>query len=502
MLFGAYDLNDLFQTGALSSSPIEIFIHPDWNPFNKRYDADIAALVVEDDIPYTKFIRPICLSPVEQNVNEGYVTGWGESEDKTKEHENLPKQIKIPILANENCIFESPEFSKIASVRTFCGGSRDNIGPCRGDSGGGLFVRNGNVFQLKGIISASLINLGECDVTNYAIYTNVDKFIAWIQNPTEEATGTHSIAQPQPSYNKPSYTVPSYTHRPVTTNYRPVQQSQEPAATCGVMSSAKSLIQGGTESSRELFPWTVAILLKESFSSYVYFSTGTLISAKHIVSTGLSVSTLESASQRYIARRPNEFRMHFGISNLDEITNADQSLVSGSSFVEGVFQVILHPYIKHGYPRINNVGVLVLRTPVQFNKYISPVCLPETTIDIGVLQGQNAVAVGWGQDDTGADSTIKKYASVKLRSPSDCEYFWSEYLKRRESSTFFCAAGEGRKSACYRDQPLYLKSDAKWYLRGLISIAMNSPDGKCDLNKPVLYEDVGQYYDWFKSLID
>lgn len=141
MLFGAYDLNDLFQTGSLSGSPTQIFVHPDWNPFSQRYDADIAALVMDDDIPYTKFIRPICLSPAELNVDVGYVAGWGESQDKTKDHENQPKQIKTPILPNENCFIESNEFAAIGSARTICGGARNasvGVGPCRGDSGKSL----------------------------------------------------------------------------------------------------------------------------------------------------------------------------------------------------------------------------------------------------------------------------------------------------------------------------------------------------------------------------
>lgn len=136
MLFGAYDLDDLFQTGSLSGSPTEIFLHPDWNPFSQRYDADIAALVMDEAVPYTKFIRPICMPSTELNINEGFVAGWGESEDKTKEHENFPKQIKIPVLPNEICFIESSEFALIGSTRTFCGGAKNaSFGPCRGDSG-------------------------------------------------------------------------------------------------------------------------------------------------------------------------------------------------------------------------------------------------------------------------------------------------------------------------------------------------------------------------------
>lgn len=548
LLLGAFDLNDLFQTGALSGSPAEVFIHPDWNPFNQRYDADIAALVTEDEIPYTKYIRPICLPETDLVAREGYVTGWGESEDKSKEHENLPKQIKIPIVPNESCFLESAEFSKISSKRTICGGARDLIGPCRGDSGGGLFVKSGNVFYLKGLVSASLTNLGQCDVTNFALYTNVDKFIEWIENPTEElsvpqhsSASKPSYSQPKPSYSKPSYTQssskpsytqstskpsytqssskpsytqsssymnalsstkppsytnspsrPSYTKAPFHTTASSFENYRPPVSkpiSCGIMSTSKSLIQGGNQSSREQFPWTVATYVQGT-----YFSTGTLISDRHVISTGLSVASVDSITEEYIARDPSYFKMVFGVSDLDD--------PEASGFtVDGAAQIILHPNIKHGFPRIANVGILVLRTPVQFNKYISPACIPDKIIAIDEFEGRNVFAVGWGQTETGLDSKTKKYVAMKVRTQSDCEYFWSDNLKRAESSTFFCAGGDGHQSACYRDQPLYLKHDGKWILRGLISIAHNTHDNKCDLRQPVLYEDVGQYYNWIKTII-
>lgn len=549
MIFGAYDLGELFQTGLISMSPEKILIHPDWNPSNRRYDADIAALIVEDEVPYTSYIRPICLPTNELNAKEGYVTGWGESEDHTKDHENLPKQIKIPILNNEKCFLESNEFVKVASERTICGGARDNTGPCRGDSGGGLYALKSHVFFLKGLISASLTRNNQCDVTNFALYTNVEKFIEWIENPSEEAVASRPQSKPSygqtssssspsygsnnnanvpygnsnaPSYggsNKPSYgsanvppnggsNVPSYGGSNVVypgSSNRPSYGSSnvpshgggaKPDGSCGIMSSGKSLIQGGSETTREQFPWTVATLVKHSNGNYVYFSTGTLISSKHIVSTGLSVATLDDLSQEYVARRPEDFRMYFGINQMD------QTSVSGSLTVDGAAQVILHPNIKHGFPRLANVGILVLKNDVAFNQYISPICLPKVKIDLEEYDGRSAAAVGWGQDDTGSDSNVKNFVIVKIRNQIDCEYFWDESLKRSKSRTFFCAGGDGRKSACYRDQPLYLKNEGRWFFRGLISIAESLPNNKCNLHIPVLYEDIGQYYDWIKSIIN
>lgn len=496
-MFGAYDLSDLFQTGALSASPTEIFIHPDWNPSTTRYDADIAALVMDDEIPYTKYIRPICMSPVEIDVRVGYVTGWGESEDTTKEHENLPKQIKIPIHSNEHCFLESEEFTQIASKRTICGGARDHVGPCRGDSGGGLFVKFNNAFYLKGLVSASLTNQGQCDVTNFAIYTNVEKYVEWIKNPSEELRIDDSTkpATTQRPTTSQIFTLPTFPNFPVYDNQAITIPNFKPPPTCGVMSTSKSLIQGGSQARREMFPWAVAITVKQLSGSFVYFSTGTLISDRHIITTGLSVANLDPTTQLYYTKNPKDFRMYFGINNLDQRTEA------GSTFVNGAAQIILNPDIQHGYPRIANVGILVLAAPIQFSKFITPACLPTEEIDFNDVEGRGAVAVGWGQDETGNDSKVKNYAVVQVRSQNDCEVFWSEYLNRGGGKKFFCAGGDGRKSACYRDQPLYMKNGDKWFIRGLISIAMNLPDNTCDLNKPVLYEDVGQYYNWLRSLI-
>lgn len=476
-------------------------------------------------------------------------------------------------------------------------------------AGGGLYVKYGDAFYLKGLVSASLISLGRCDVTNFALFTNADKFIDWIENPTEEilvapakptiskpiysqqssnsqgppsysrpqsaitkpsdayskpqnsysgsqgppsysrpqaaiakpnnsyekpqnsysnsqvppaysrpqtaitkpsesySKPQNSYTKPQASYSKPSYgqqqqsyveQKPSYNTPAPSYNVVPPNASQpqleEVPATCGIMSSSKSLIQGGTQSGRKQFPWTVAILRRES-ATFVYFSTGTLISRKHIVTTGLSLAYLDEHTQKYIARDPSDFRMYFGISDMEE------TAVLGASFIDGASEVLLHPKIKHGYPRIANIAVLKLEESIHINAFVRPVCLPDEDFDYEEVEGRNAYAVGWGQDDTGADSQVKKIAAVRIRGKIDCAYFWKDYLHGDDVKKFFCAGGDGRVTACYRDQPLYLKHDGKWIIQGLISIALNIPDGRCDPDTPVLYEDVGHYYDWLKKII-
>lgn len=77
LIFGVYDLRE--HLGTYSASPFEIFIHDDWNPFVENFDADIALVMTEDDVPSTKFIRPVCLweSSNEPIASEGFIAGWG-----------------------------------------------------------------------------------------------------------------------------------------------------------------------------------------------------------------------------------------------------------------------------------------------------------------------------------------------------------------------------------------------------------------------------------------
>lgn len=125
-------------------------------------------------------------------MNEGIVTGWGRSEDVSKVHENDPKLIKVLIQTNTQCLPQNARLAELSSERTFCAGLKNGSGVCHGDSGGGLYINVNDVYQLNGIVSSSLTNEVGCDISKNAIYTNVLKFRAWIQNITGETLAASS----------------------------------------------------------------------------------------------------------------------------------------------------------------------------------------------------------------------------------------------------------------------------------------------------------------------
>lgn len=180
-------------------------IHPDWKFASENFDADLAVATMEYPVYFTRAVQPICLP----NYNAvlihplGTVVGWGRSENSgpdKADHENLPKQVDVRAVTNEHCFLHYVEFAKISSPRTFCAGwPGQNVGPCHGewidfrfvhinysnvclgDSGGGFYYKVGQVWYIQGIVSATVIDQGRCDVSKYSVYTNVLKLADWIK---------------------------------------------------------------------------------------------------------------------------------------------------------------------------------------------------------------------------------------------------------------------------------------------------------------------------------
>ena len=134
MFFGAYNLGENNEAGAYVTTPRKILIHDDWNPFEDRYDADIAIIITQENIPRTNYIQPICLWENENlpNIREGTIASWGTDYDSILGYEEIPKELKIPIRTLEYCLLDNLKLALIASNRTFCGGSKDGRGPCNG----------------------------------------------------------------------------------------------------------------------------------------------------------------------------------------------------------------------------------------------------------------------------------------------------------------------------------------------------------------------------------
>lgn len=63
-------------------------------------------------------------------------------------------------------------------------GDRNGVGPCLGDSGGGLYILEGGRWRLRGVVSLSLRpENGDktCNLDEYVIFTDAAKYLPWIK---------------------------------------------------------------------------------------------------------------------------------------------------------------------------------------------------------------------------------------------------------------------------------------------------------------------------------
>jgi secreted trypsin-like serine protease len=186
-MLGKHDLNNYNEQNAKNSSISEIIIHPEWNTDDKIYQADIAIVVLSDAIEFNNFIRPVCLpqKSYDEVVGSGQIVGWGQS-SHTERHATKPNELIVPAVNTSHCIISSPQLADIFSASSFCAGKpSEEKGACLGDSGSGFYMldSSANACNVRGIVSARLYdNNLQCDINQFQLYTNVARFIDWIEN--------------------------------------------------------------------------------------------------------------------------------------------------------------------------------------------------------------------------------------------------------------------------------------------------------------------------------
>lgn len=173
-------MNETFENGRMNIAVWRIHVHPEWRNDTKNYDADLAVLILDEEVTFNRFIQPICLIPYNsdlESAKELIVVGYGLNEDKN--FEGIPKIFKAPIQDNAICFLKNYQFAQISSRRTLCAGYDNGTSPSRGDGGGGVFVKINNQFHFRGIISTILLAYGNAN-PDFFISTDLTRYNDWI----------------------------------------------------------------------------------------------------------------------------------------------------------------------------------------------------------------------------------------------------------------------------------------------------------------------------------
>ncbi|XP_070153559.1 serine protease filzig [Polyergus mexicanus] len=146
-------------------------------------------------------------------------------------------------------------------------------------------------------------------------------------------------------------------------------------------------------------------------------------------------------------------------------------LESKRSITKNVRRVI----VNRGYDPAtfeNDLALLELESPVQFDDHIVPICMPENGID---FTGRMATVTGWGRlKYNGGVPSVLQEVQVPIMENAVCqEMFQTGGHSKLILESFLCAGyANGQKDSCEGDSggPLVMeRQDGRWFLVGTVS---------------------------------
>ncbi|XP_055910570.1 brachyurin-like [Eupeodes corollae] len=143
---------------------------------------------------------------------------------------------------------------------------------------------------------------------------------------------------------------------------------------------------------------------------------------------------------------------------------------------------------------VNDISVLKLPIPIDFNDYIQPAALPKLG-ESSLYTGEKTIASGWGRDSDSAKgaSEILRWVEVPIMANNVCNRYYQGSVK----DTNICISTKGKKSTCNGDSggPLVLNDGSNTVI-GATSFGIIFG---CEVEFPGVFTRITSYLDWIKE---
>ena len=244
---------------------------------------------------------------------------------------------------------------------------------------------------------------------------------------------------------------------------------------CGIENSptsvmVKTRVVGGSNIwPPNRYPWLAALQMPWG----ELFCGAALVNEKYLV----------TAAHCLIGMRPDQIKIVLGAHALNRVRDY---------MTLDTDRVITHPLYDRTSQK-NDISILKLRQPIQFNEKVRPVCLPSAGSEIFP---NDLTLAGWGRTQEGGSMSLFPLQTLISQVPqSRCSRIFGSFM----TSDNLCAGGIGSKDACQGDSggPLVAKgSDGRFMLAGITSFGMG-----CGRNGvPGVYTKTSHYTNWIKAI--
>ncbi|XP_053661380.1 uncharacterized protein LOC128710348 [Anopheles marshallii] len=420
----------------------QLIVHPEFTSNSNRHD--IALIKLATDITYTDYIQPICLWNRGEDQHAivgtwGTVIGFGV--DETGNVSNTLREATIPVVRHITCIESNRKaFAYHLTSNMFCAGSRDGIGACNGDSGGGMFFQFNDVWFVRGIVSFTKLRQDAplCDTKEYTVFTDVAMYLHWIKQHMRGAGG-----------------------QPVAIgNNRKI--ALLPMSTCGANpyasrdESLKPVLLG--------YPWVALLEYSESGSD----------------------------EKKVSSVRLGEYDMDTGT----DCAEVDGSIVCSppvqSLPVESVTQ-------HKDYDRmrlVNDIALIRVRDRVDTSQSnVKPICLPVTN-ELRSQKSTHYIVTGWDEDYTARQL---KSSQWELIESTECHKLINDDFSWLAITTRQICMQQQNGTECKRtfsSAPLQLVQQVLGKQRYVLYGVLLFGSTRCNLRSPYVFTNVASYMDW------
>ncbi|CAK1547620.1 unnamed protein product [Leptosia nina] len=258
-------------------------------------------------------------------------------------------------------------------------------------------------------------------------------------------------------------------------------------STCGIDTSSGNKIFGGEATNIDQYPWLVVL----EYSGGLLLCGGSLITTKFIMTAAHCINGINRPP---VFARLAEYNITSFPTDVVETDGGGEDSITVT--IIPVEKTLVHH--EHNLRlRTHDIGLVKLSRNAVLSDFIKIICLPTTDLLPQFNKKTNFTLAGWGSDETGGASDVKKHVMLPFVKEDHCKRIYADL----PLLNVVCAGGEAGKDSCDGDSggPLMYEVEQKYIAVGVLSFGYR----QCGIaDRPSVYTNVFKYVKWINDVVE